>query len=214
MERKIDTFIINLKQRTDRRSSVLLQFQDKEEFNVKIVEAKEHSFKAVSLWQTVRRIVKENKDTDAEFILICEDDHQFTESYNKDALFNMIQIAQEMSIDILCGGISWMNRPIQVSEHLFWVEKFTGLQFTIIFKSFFPKIMSAQFGENDVADLKISGLTDKKLVVYPFISTQKDFGYSDVTPFNNITGRVDGLFKTTSTRLEILSKIKNFYYRS
>lgn len=51
----------------------------------------------------------------------------------------------------------------------------------VIFRSFFDKILNAPFTEDDCADWKIAELSNKKLVIYPFISTPKDFGYSDVS---------------------------------
>ncbi len=47
--------------------------------------------------------------------------------------------------------------------------------------------------------------------MYPFISTQKEFGYSDVTNENDKTNRIEKLFDETQQKLEILNKVRNYY---
>lgn len=42
----------------------------------------------------------------------------------------------------------------------------------------------------------------------PFISVQKDFGYSDVTHSNNVKkGQIETLFKKTERRLSMIHKV-------
>ena len=43
------------------------------------------------------------------------------------------------------------------------------------------RILSYNFEDEDTADGVLSELASCKLVIHPFISEQKDFGYSDVT---------------------------------
>jgi hypothetical protein len=45
------------------------------------------------------------------------------------------------------------------------------------------------------------------MTLFPFISTQKEFGYSDVTEWNNGAGAVDRWFISASNRLELTSRI-------
>lgn len=40
-----------------------------------------------------------------EFILVCEDDHQFTEDYSVSFLFSCIEETKEKDGDILAGGV-------------------------------------------------------------------------------------------------------------
>ncbi len=63
----------------------------------------------------------------------------------------------------------------------------------------------------DAADHKIGTLTDKKFIIYPFLSVQRDFGYSDVTILNNEKERVGNLFQNVSERLCLLKKVRNYY---
>ncbi len=71
-------------------------------------------------------------------------------------------------MQIFSGGVSWFKTGVQISENLFWVEKFSRLQFTVIFKKFYQRILDINdFTEHDAADYKISDLTDKKLLFTP-----------------------------------------------
>ena len=219
----IPTYIINLKSRPERRLSVLNEFsnnpipfpQDNGEpickFALNVVNAIQDKNGAIGLWKSIKYIIEDLTGSTEEYILICEDDHQFTEEFSIDTLLQRIAEAQNFGGDILLGGISWCNNAISVNSHLFWVDRFSGLQFVIIFRQFFSTILQASFNEYDCADYKISDLTDKKFVIYPFISVQKDFGYSDITPKNNEEGRCTKLFKDSSNCFSSLRKVENFY---
>jgi len=207
----IPTYIINVKERTDRLSHTKQQFSDKPEFNILIIEAVTHSVGSIGLWQSTLEIVKIAQQHNHEYILICEDDHQFTKSYTIKKLQRCISEAQKNNADILLGGVHWFNSVMKVTPDLFWVDKFTATHFVIIYRKFFNTILEADFGPTDNSDLKISDLTDNKLVIYPFISTQKEFGYSDITPSNNKKGHINSLFKATSTLIHNLDEVSKSY---
>ncbi|MBB5635057.1 hypothetical protein HDF26_002216 [Pedobacter cryoconitis] len=179
---KIPTFIISLEHRTDRRNHILKQFANQTAFDWTLVNAIENENGRLGLWLTIKKIVTESAYSGHEYILICEDDHQFTPAYSEQHLFASIAHAKNLNADILLGGICFCDDRIkQVNANLIAVDNFACTQFVIIFKSFFDHICTAEFLEHDCADLKMSDLSNKKLAIYPFISTQKDFGYSDVS---------------------------------
>lgn len=118
-----------------------------------------------------------------------------------------------MGADLLSGGVSWMRDSLQVRENLFWIERFTGMQFTVVFKRFYDKILAIKYDENQkyVTDSFLSMLSDSIFVMHPYISVQKEFGYSDVTEKNNKEGYVQSLFERTDKTLCILKKVRNHY---
>lgn len=207
----VPTYIINLKNRVDRKENVLNEFRNKPEFEVHLTEAIQHDVGAVGLWQTIKKIIATSLHKGEEYIIICEDDHQFTENYTKQKLFNCINEAIILGADVLCGGVSWFTNAVPASDNLFWVEKFSGLQFTVVFKKFFDKITDAAFSTGDAADYKLTELSESLYFMFPFISTQKDYGYSDVTANNNKEGRVTALFKKSIDNVNIIKNIKEFY---
>lgn len=209
---RINVFAVNLAYRTDRKEHIVNQFMDKPEFSLTVVPAIEHTNGAYGLWQTVRKIVRNEAEKRSEYFIFCEDDHTFTNLYSADFLHQSISHADTLGADMLSGGYSWFENVIQVSEQLFWADNFNGMQFTVVFHKFYQAILDADFGESVVTDISLSSISNNKFVMYPFISIQHEFGYSDVTSKNNEVGYVNGLFKYALQRLDILNKVRSFYF--
>jgi hypothetical protein len=207
----IRSFIVNLKRRTDRRAHTIKQFEDRNEFEMNLVEAFENTVGAIGLWSTIRHILKDLVEPKDEYIILCQDDHLFTKEYSKEHLLYCIDKAKSLHADILACGVSGFTSAIPISEHIFWGEKFSGLQFTVIFRKFFQKILDANFETVNAADLKLCELTENKFFIYPFLSIQKEFGYSDVTPGNNVQGYIDKGFKDCDEKAEIINTVSIFY---
>jgi len=209
----IPTYIVNLAKRTDRKEHILKQFANKPEFDIQIVKAIENENGALGLWQTIIHIIQNLTPADGKYVLICEDDHQFGKNYDKQKLAKAITESQELGADVLMGGVSWLMDGLQIKPNLFWIDKFNGTQFIIVFKKFYDKMISHNFKQGDTADKIIFRLTENKFLIYPFISTQKEFGYSDVTSFNNKAGYVSQIFETSDTILSHIVKANNFYHK-
>ena len=213
MSRKcINVYVPNLPVRTDRRESIEHQFADKPVFQLQLMTPVPDKKGYISLWRTFFSAVRREYEKGSDYFIFCEDDHMFTASYDEVKLFSQIAEAQAMESDLLMGGISWMRDVLQVRDDLFWVSAFNGMQFTIVFRRFFENILATeQSGYDHVTDHYLSTLTESMFVIYPFISVQKDFGYSDATPTNNKAGYVRSLFVSTSERLRILDKVRKYY---
>lgn len=210
---KIATYIINLKNRIDRRKHSIKEFSNHPEFDIHMVEAYEHKIGAMGLLKTIKSIIQIGFRNEEGFILICQDDHIFTEYYSKDHFINCIKEAWSKDACILAGGVSWYQDALPISDHLFWTSKFTGAQFLIIYNNFFGKILDVTDSKINACDLKLSSLTDKIFFIYPFISIQKEFGYSDITEANSGKGIVDSLFLGCSKNLKLLKEVADFYGR-
>ena len=202
---------INLESRTERKNHIEIEFSDRHEFNLRIVQAIKHEVGAIGLWQSLIGVVKEMSLYDDEYFIFCEDDHTFTKHYTSGVLQEGIETAKSHNADILLGGVSWLETAVQVSDRMFWVDKYTGNQFVVIFNKFYPVILGITDFENMTADKKISELFENKFVIFTFISLQKEFGYSDATNNNNNTGRVDYLFDTTIKKLSKIDKVRRYY---
>lgn len=207
----IPTKIINLPMRTDRRGHIVNQFKGRTEFNIHVVKAHQHKIGALGLWNTIKQLVKEAADNNDDFLLFCEDDHLFTDHYSIEMLQHNIATAMENEADVLLGGVGWVQSSFAVSSTLFWAETFNATQFTIIFKKFYPRLLEAYLEEDSAADFKMCELSDKVFFIYPFISVQEEFGYSDATMRNNETGRVTDLFDRTTQTLAHLVEVQSFY---
>ncbi len=213
MEKQIKVYAVNLPQRTDRRESIEAQFANKPEFDLHIVPAIERRVGAQGLWQTFYGIVEAEATIGSDYFVFCEDDHIFTENYSKELLLSKIQEARELKADLLSGGMSVVSNPVEIKFGLFWVSRFNGMQFTVIFRQCYQKILSAKTEEGYAVDILLSYLAHRKFVVSPYISTQREFGYSDATTMNDEEGRVTRFFRKSQRLLNTLQKVKCHYDR-
>jgi len=207
----IPTYIINLKERKERLNHILGQFRGRNEFHIQVVEACEHKIGAIGLWRSIVKVIELAQNNNDDVIIICEDDHEFTHHYSQDfLLYNLIN-AHRQGAEIISGGIGGYGHAIPLTENRFWVSSFLSTQFIIVYKKFFKTILSYEFKEDDVTDLVLSDLTSHKMVLYPFISSQKDFGYSDITAIHNEKpGLVQRMFKKTEMRFQ---RLQNAYIK-
>jgi hypothetical protein len=209
----LPVYIINLIKRHDRKAHCVYEFDHKEEFMVRFVSAFEEDIGAKGLWKTIVQILKNAENEDDDPIIICEDDHQFTEQYNSFKFYQSIQIAKYLKADVVLGGVSYFSNAFEVTKNLFWVESFSGAQFMVIYKKFFKTIIEASFTDFDTADARISQLSNHIFTIFPFISTQRDFGYSDVTASNNNHGRIDNLFRASKEKFHLIQNIETYYQK-
>ncbi len=206
----IPTYIINLPERIDRLKHILNEYKDRPEFDVTVIEACRHEVGAVGLWNSILKVIDIATERNEDVIIICEDDHEFTKHYTKDYLFENFKEAFEKGVEIFLGGIGGCTYAVPVSKNRFWIERFICTQFTILHKDFLPIIKNDLFKIDDATDEKFSSLTINKMVIFPFISTQKEFGYSDISKDSN-RQPVNTIFEFSSTFLEKIQQVYSFY---
>lgn len=208
----ISVFAPNLEKRADRRRALQAQFAGKKEFQLNIVPAITHPHRgAWGLWQTFIKIIVQQKALQRPFFIFCEDDHTFTEHYSYERLRSAISKAEALEADVLSGGVSWFRDAIQCDSNLFWIDRFNGMQFTVIFSRFYDRILEANQAEGYVTDIRLSELSDRIFMMFPFISVQSEFGYSDVTFSNNKEGYVNSLFERSALQFSVMDKVKQRY---
>lgn len=208
--RVIPVYAANLSRRTDRKLSIQEQFKGRDEFNLHVVKAIEDADGAWGLWQTFCSIVEQEKAKDTPYFVFCEDDHVFTPHYKREFLEESISEAQFRNADILSGGMSATKAVVQRSEHLFQVEGFSGMQFTVVFRKAYDTILKNR-EQRCILDLHLADVCQRVFVMFPFISIQREFGYSDVTVKNNQSGRVDQLFEYAQASLQVLTKVHRHF---
>ena len=204
----IPVYAINMSERKERREHIIRQFEGKSEFEFHLVEACTHAKGTIGLWNSIIKIVRKAKEDNEEVIIICEDDHYFTEHYSPALLLKEIQEAYIQGGELLSGGIGGFGQAIPTGYHRYWIDWMWCTQFIVIYSSLFDKILSYEFKENDTADGVLSLLASTKMVVYPFISEQKDFGYSDVTQSNMVhQGLIREHFERSNKKLHMIEQI-------
>ena len=86
---------------------------------------------------------------------------------------------------LLRGRSNNLTKTISLTLGLFiGILLFACVAFQLSYNRFFDKMLDYSFQNTDTADGVISKLATNIMVIYPFISEQKDFGYSDVTQSN------------------------------
>lgn len=203
------TFVVNMEARIDRKLHIEGQFAGRPEFEVTIVGAIEHPVGSYGLWQSLRFILAELIRGDEEYIIFCEDDHQFTNAYSASVFVECLKDAMELDADMVIGGSSGVKSPFGSRGRLIWADAYTGNQFIVIFNTLFRRILAAEFVVGDDMDLILSNLSKKKFIIFPFISVQKEFGYSDVTYRNASIGVVEGLFKSSMFVIDYMLKVQD-----
>lgn len=199
----VPTYIINLKKRKDRLAHIKSQFKHREEFEINIIEASEHRIGAVGLWQSICKVIRLAIEKDEDVIILCEDDHEFTEDYNRENFIESIFEAYRLKANLLLGGINGgFTNVLPLPSGLFWLDNFWGTHFVVIFKTFFETILNEPFLDTDVSDLKLAEMTSNKFVMYPMISIQKGFGYSDISKLNRSDEHLQYLNSTNALRLK------------
>lgn len=203
---------LNLKERTDRRSHIEQEFAAVPAFELSIFSAIKKERGALGIWLSLQEIARRYKDENAPFFILCQDDHVFTPEFNFNNFCDQIDYCKSLDADLLIGGVSSFSNALQIDEHLFWVDHFNGLQFVVIYEKIYDIILNTEFNDEDeAADIKLSLLCGSKFCVFPFISLQVEFGYSDVTQRNAQKGVVDNLFREFSKAMGILVKVKKYY---
>lgn len=209
----IPTYVFNLPHREDRRKHIEAQFADKPEFELRWGMTCTHEIGAVGLWQSICKAVADAEERgEDDVIILCEDDHIFTECYDRDRFVEQIIKAGEIGTHLLAGGIAnFTNAILLKGTGMFWLDWMWGTQFIILFRPAFRRILEADFADIDVADEFLSELLPNKLVIYPFISEQKEFGYSDITKGNEQVGFLSSLFRKSSEKLNNYQRIIQKY---
>ena len=178
------------------------QFEGRPEFHVTYVEAETNMPGNIGLWHSINKAVKKAIQNDDDLIIICEDDHVFTENYRRDLFFKNIIEALTQGAELISAGIGGFGDAVFVSNNRLWVNWFYSTQFIVLTSNVYQRIIDYNFDKCDTADGVLSKIISNKQVLFPFMSIQKDFGYSDVTESNNKNnGLVEHLFHKSTIRL-------------
>lgn len=201
----IPVYAFNLKSRPDRLKSLQQQFAGREEFKVTYMEAVYHKTGAVGLWLSICKAVRLAMKRGDDLIVLCEDDHVFTEAYNCGYLLSNIIGAHAQGAELLNGGVGGFGTAVPVASNRSCVDWFWCTQFIIVFAPLFQQILDYNFKTNDTADGVLSTLTQNSQVMFPPISTQHNFGYSDIIP--RPQEFQDKIFHTSNKRLSEVHRI-------
>ncbi|MEN5085946.1 hypothetical protein ABE426_05710 [Sphingobacterium faecium] len=177
----IPTYIVNTSKQIESLNDIKQQFQGKIEFDIHITHSHPHTNSHMALWTSICEIIAISEEKNEDVIIICKDNHQFTEDYNKTKLIAAIYEAHRLNATLLFGGIAGgFNHILPLASGISWLDACWESSFIVIFRSFFRSILDENFHETDVVENKLSEMTSNKFVMYPMISTIKDISDVDV----------------------------------
>jgi|SRR5690606_3366648 len=207
---KHPTYIINLADRKDRRIHMESVFKHRSEFQLFFFDAIRQTPGSLGLFLSFKSIVQYAQQSGLEYVIICEDDHNFTGQYTPEYLNKIITKGIAHGFDIIVGGMSNVHDVLFLEDDLIWLSGFTGLQFTIVFSGFYQQILnySLPYGAN--FDLELGQLSNNIYGCYPPISEQISFGYSDVTE-KNTNYKVENYFENCIAKLNRLYKVSQYF---
>ena len=156
----LPVYVINLKERIERRYHIEQQFANKTEFEVNYIDAIKRPIGAVGLWESLKKCVNIAIEKEEDIIVICEDDHFFTEHYSKEYLIANVIGAAKQGAELLSGGVSNFRNAVPVSSNRYWIDRFFATQFIVLYKPIFKKILEYEFKDTDAEDLVIPFLSD------------------------------------------------------
>lgn len=207
----IKVYCANLPHRTKRRKHIESEFKGKPEFELKIIPAFENKADgAIGLYQTFLSILDFEKHQDNPYFIFIEDDHKFTSWYSFSYLKERIIEGNSKNAELLVCGPTFIHLPIQCSDNLFWVKVFNGSQFMVIYRRIFKKYKDIVNNRRRILDMSLSEELDNKYVLFPAISEQEYFGYSDATPhiFENSEHYLRTLSLEVNNRMEVLNELR------
>lgn len=111
-------------------------------------------------WRVIVQIVQTALEKDDEIILLCEDDLRFTEDYSTKELFNAILEAYKYRADILLGGIGEYDLLYPLSERLYWSDRFSGMQFILLFRNIYRPIIHYLPRNGDTVETVLNRLSN------------------------------------------------------
>ncbi|WP_153848763.1 MULTISPECIES: glycosyltransferase family 25 protein [Sphingobacterium] len=207
---KHKTYIINLKERKERKKHILDEFAKYSEFEITIFDAIKRKSGSEGLFESIKQIVYNAYESKDKYVIVCEDDHVFTNEYNNEYLSSLIETGKDKAFDILLGGPSSIQDALFVNEKLVWLSGFSGTQFIVIFQNFYESILNYKLPPGADYDLELGQLSENIYCCYPPISEQTNFGYSDVTSKNNNID-LKAYFDICRTKLNQLYKVTQYF---
>ncbi|TWF40651.1 hypothetical protein FHW36_104334 [Chitinophaga polysaccharea] len=144
-----------------------------------------------------------------DLLILSNTQHQFTAHYTATYLEAGISAAQKSNADILLGAVNWMESAVQVDQHLFWLDKFLGCQFIVLFRRCYNALLNIKI-DGDNTEIAIDGVLSSilvnKLLLYPFIST-----VTEKIPKKNAIPGSSPYYGDPTGQLASLQQVKEYY---
>lgn len=158
-------------------------------------------------WPVLRMLTLKAKKENNDLMILCSTDHRFSNNYTADYLRMCIAEAEKKGADVLLGAVNWFESAIQIDHHIFWLDKFSGIQFIILFRKFYDTLVGI---DNEGIGLEpeylLSSATANKFLMYPFIS-----GVTAKVARPCALSEENIFYADPADQLELLRRVKTYY---
>jgi hypothetical protein len=191
---------------TSNTVAVERQFYGKNEFKVVSVDQDNGQPGSMDQWPTIKKIAGKALEDDEDIIVVCDENHVFSDHYSLDFLLTNILAAHQYGADYLSCGKGRFDKAVPVTKCLYWINQCLSTQFLVIYKKFFQRILDESIQEGIPASVILSDMTSNKMLLFPFISAKTDVDSTkanDCIPVKNIFISQDPAMR--------LTRIRDFY---
>lgn len=149
------------------------EFQGRTEFEI-------HPVSGSWDWNNLRHVIEQvcRKDED-DAIVVCHEGHHFTGDYQTCSFMGALLESSELGTDMLLGGCRVFGNLVPVSNRLYWVNKFEGSNFFVLFRRSFQPLLDISPNDDENLDEILSRGLSNKLLISPFISSNGAKGRAD-----------------------------------
>jgi hypothetical protein len=169
---KIPVFAINLSSNPKRRATIQEQFKKRDEFELNIFRGVKSKTGYLGFLKSIKKVIKLVIQSNYDFVIICSDDHVFTENYKKETFIKCIIDAGNAGAKILLGGIERYGEVIPLTDDLLWVDHFADSTFYVIYKTHFQELLQLNLNSDIPYAKIISSSTSNKFLIYPFVAKE------------------------------------------
>lgn len=169
---KMPVFAINLPHNSKRKDYVREQFKNRCEFKLNIFRGVKSKIGYIGFLKSMKKVIKLAIQSDYDFIVICSDDHEFTENYTKERFINCVIDAGNAGAKILLGGVERYGEVVPLTDDLFWVDHFSYSTFYVIYKPYYQEFLQLRLNNRISHSGMISSSTSNKFLIYPFITME------------------------------------------
>jgi hypothetical protein len=166
----LPVFAINCTDRESMNQRIKLNFENRDGFLLDRLYSTEHPSSAW-VWETLTDIFKRSLGASNDFVIICNEQHVFSNQFEYKYLIKNIIEGYCQNADVLCGGIDGgASYAMKISENRFWLNSFFPLRFVVFYRKFYKKFIDNPFSESSSIFSQIANLSKGVMVIHPPVS--------------------------------------------
>jgi GR25 family glycosyltransferase involved in LPS biosynthesis len=176
----IQLYVINLKERTDRKEQIIQDFKPYKNIQLEVIEGIKHENGAQGCFLSHKKCIQLAKERDMEYIIVLEDDCYPNENL-ENRLNTVLEYLKTRTWGIFLGGVNKtrmenvLKKDIYKEEKILDIDLGSTTHFIIYHKSSYDFFLSLETAIIDICwREKINAVT-----IVPFLATQRS-GYSNI----------------------------------